>query len=105
VAGRRAVANHPPFGPGPKAGALPEWIALRACRVPLASRARPHAVRFNGPTIAPAFPSRSSRGKEQMMLVGRAAAGFPIYAAWDHRDAANAASGRGMTHLKMPSTL
>ncbi|SDS16815.1 hypothetical protein SAMN05444173_2087 [Opitutus sp. GAS368] len=33
-----------------------------------------------------------------MTLVGWAAAGFPIYAA-------NAASGRGMTHLKMPSTL
>jgi hypothetical protein len=35
---------------------------------------------------------RLSGGKAQMTLVGWAADGFPIYAAWGHRDAANATS-------------
>jgi hypothetical protein len=60
------------------------------------------AYHYHG--IPVALLQRLSGGKEQMTLVGWAADGFPIYATWGHRDAADAASPavklRSSYHLK-----
>jgi hypothetical protein len=48
------------------------------------------AYHYHG--IPVALLQRLSGGEPRMTLVGWAADGFPIYAAWDHRDAANADS-------------
>jgi len=60
------------------------------------------AYHYHG--IPVALLARLSGGKAQMTLVGWAADGFPIYAVWGHRDAADAASPvvklRSSYHLK-----
>lgn len=60
------------------------------------------AYHYHG--IPVALLQRLSGGQEKMTLVGWAADGFPIYAAWGHRDAAHAASPvvklRSSYHLK-----